>query len=581
MEKTESFGEYREMFPRKELYTYYPKAEFNFTTKTARFKRFELHFKIVHNKEFNIDELKSSHFDALNFSDEEFNGVRPLHLAVMTINSVALQKLIAALKEKKEVDLIDATDAHGWTALHFARLTSKKIYQMLVDAGAKSLKNRMGAKPEDLDIWVGRSQTKDCLAKLEFSDGEKTQDYHFVDHPFYEYARWQELWQARPKVFEGDDVKVMKMVEGFFEKKRRFAPTLTVRNGSLFTQEDIRQNAFLFTNAGLMVNHFHIKSFYDFFSSPLKDHPFQRGNVDTGVVCGASHFFKSSKWPNVVYLSFPTSGGGFGYFVAGEDIAKGKALRISFTGHCSKAQAWGNEKLSRREEMRKWFGVSPTARRVSIMAKTVFTGAMTGLIDLNLDISKLIYPLYHPSALLDLVFSKTTKLSDWLNFVNERGKDPFFLNGLPNFETELGELMNFIKRLLKFEEIQQLVPDLIDSVNAWILRQIGHLTNMQILEGMERIGRAVLEKKLDVSSWNSFKLGLESELPTYDWLKDEDASLGLKRRRNDVLETYLSKKNPLKQAQEEQTRYRNIGVAEDSEAAQSMQWLIEQLQEKH
>ncbi len=268
-------------------------------------------------------------------------------------------------------------------------------------------------------------------------------------------------------------------------------------------------------------------------------------------------------------------GGDLGLFVAGEDIAEGAPIQVNY-GTSAKSLMWGKYPLPNRLEVRSWFKRGTEERLKEFEKPSLHEGNIGGVIAKNMKAAKLAYPLYTPAAILDLVFSGTTTIRDWLALVNQ--KNSRFFQGLHGFDTEMSEFMNLLRRLLKFEENLNASPNVLQVSSQWILNQIGNLSVMQLMEAIERIGEACAKKELDINSWDAFKAKLEYELPEYDWLKDKNASLGFKRRCEDMLETFLTLDNPLKTAREELEQARKLGNDEEGEAVLSHLWLIEQLE---
>ncbi len=295
-----AYGEYREMFPRKVLKSRYPLADFNFSIQTERVRKCQLHFRLVHADKLPKLDLAQWDISLLFEADAAFNGVRPLHLAAMLGNFVAVQSLVEKGKEVSEVDLLDLPDEFGWTALHFARLTSKKIYNYLLEKGAKQVVNKMGTIPEELDFWIGRKlnqesiqrlflalpgQPRRCLTELKAEELKKwTGLTLYTDRPFFDYPKWQELWEQKVK-FSAD------MIEMFFEKNRKRTPSLLIDSDQkVRAAHRIPSETLLFVNAGLLRRFFKRLNFTDFFYPPLSENRYALVDVDPSVVGGVSRW---------------------------------------------------------------------------------------------------------------------------------------------------------------------------------------------------------------------------------------------------------------------------------------------------
>lgn len=274
----------------------------------------------------------------------------------------------------------------------------------------------------------------------------------------------------------------------------------------------------------------------------------------------------------------------FEFLLSCEEIEDGEQILIDY-GPSDKSLIWGRYHLFNRERMRKWFKNGGIQARLDEYVKPhgvqtkqlSLEELVSQAVNLNRCAARLVYPLNNPAALLDLVFSKTTPLEDWWELFHNQKDHPVMKVWWKNYERETGELYSFLTRLKTFEKQLEPFQDLKNLVDAWVLKNIGHLTVMQLLKGIDDIGTACDKGELNLEKWQDFVTKLDMELPVYDWLKDENATLGRKRRQQDMLEHFRSVPTPLTDLNAILAKMRGEGYDEDSEAVETTRWVIQEI----
>lgn len=143
--------------------------------RSLRAKKHTLHFLIGLDQSLEmiqkqIETWKVTAFSKLIDGDEQVNGIRPLHLAALKGNVLLVEVLLKTFQEKSAAvfeEQINGSDKRGWTALHHSRLTSKKVYELLIKYGADPTRCSLyGATPEDLDSWVIPQGMQASMSKI-------------------------------------------------------------------------------------------------------------------------------------------------------------------------------------------------------------------------------------------------------------------------------------------------------------------------------------------------------------------------------------------------------------------------------
>jgi len=90
-----------------------------------------------------------------------------------------------------------------------------------------------------------------------------------------------------------------------------------------------------------------------------------------------------------------------------------------------------------------------------------------------------------------------------------------------------------LNRIIEFEDKIKSHQELKKLAGQWVIDQIGTLSVMQILKGLEIITNT--QSNLTKENWPNFNNSLTNYLEKYDWKADENAPLGYNRTSYDLL----------------------------------------------
>lgn len=550
----------------KELQKFYPKGK-KIERVIKNNDRREINFTYLHhlivNSKFGVETkfLK----EQLTAKNKNFFNVTSLHLAAMRGNALGVSILLDQTKmltDKECADYINATDNKGWTALHFAALTSEKIYALLKAAGAdESIENSMCGTPVNLLKLTGKTSSIFSLSNIvlriskqkdrSFSD-LKPQELEqlglkeFCDFPIYKKLEtWKLLWR--------DKKEEAKSLLNFFAslaiKKLQTSPpslcvTLKDNRKSLFANADIKKGFAIGIFAGCVIEHTETPGKFDELFKASSSESKVWGNVNATNEGNAIKFANKGR-PNAFMGTFQAiEGTPMSILFAGEDILKGDEILWDYSPS-NVALHYGCDPLLGKEKLLTDFsgGFDALFSNFNQIRKTFYQKkekcilTMEDFSDFMIAEARLFYPLHTPALLIDFHFSGFIVIDLWIDYIksftleiNNLGNDFLRRKLMANF-LHYTVTYSVIKRIQAFTVFLNEYKYCKKAIEDWFVKKSGKLTVMQLLKAMD-----IIKTDKDFEGIESYFIKVEDKLKDYDWLKDPDAPLSFERRKEDFEE---------------------------------------------
>ncbi len=480
----------------------------------------------------------------------------PLHIATMKGNVVAVQLLINAAKNtltaKEFNNYLNVVDTKGWGAIHFAAITSDEIFEKLKNLKANlNARNSQRGTPEDLKKLVGKIPSNFSMhssyikidtvfktfADLTQTELESLGLKEYRDLPLFRYPKtWNQLWtkdenpvpildliglrtltalqKSPPKLIVEDcpEIHGKKLVAGTLIKK---GDPIGVYGGEIIIEDDI------------------VQSFIDLFKPPFNQYKFEK--IDPTKIGNVIRYANTGR-PNALMINFDNCNGtAFNILLAGEDIEENEEILIDYGSHFVTV-SYGKDALFARDKLLADYsqGIDEIYNQYQLAKQTCYqkleknTLTINEMVDHRMIMSKVLYPLHIPAALLYLHFSESVKVDDWMKFIvkiiTEKNLEDAELNAtISSNIIDLSVVYSVMKRIQSLDKFINNHKDSL-TIKKWVLDSIGKLTIMQILKGFE----IIQSTNCDIQS-------LE-KLSDYDWLTDKNASLSYENRKDDFVE---------------------------------------------
>ena len=520
----------------------YPPSEYSKKPPSKRASSCTLHFLIALDQPVTtisklIEKWKVKDFQKLIQSDGEYNGVRPLHVAAMKGNYLVVEMLLKAFQETPEQ--INAQDDRGWTALHHARLTSQKIYQLLLNYGADlTRRSDSDGTAEELDTWLETQCLQTSMSKIsvalpgqterslaQFSERELFKTFGLKQYrdrrlyPFDLTLLWDRFYTHANETYAQLNAQLKQLfLQGEY-------PDLLLAPCSLLTgkvpanhafevraNQPIAKGAFICEAGGQFIEK--AKNFFslrDAFLNPGSD--YVGFGVDPEKVGNVWRWFNSG-FPNaLVVTASMVKGAQLDFFVSSDPIEKGEPIYWNY-GPSPLQLSWGKYILLNKDKMRSWFSQDLEKKQERLeqirepkAGPTLLTDHLEAL-DL---MGKFSYPFDKPAALMDLIFSKTVSAITCNSLYTSITKPS---SGPISF-IHTSELLDV---LVAFEGmLASIEPQLDQTIYEWLTSQIGTLSVMELIKAIQEIKKNI--PQITLTKWPTFKQKLEQDLQCYNWLK--------------------------------------------------------------
>lgn len=530
------------IFTNEEWNKLYSKQDY----KTKRGKTHTLHYLIGRNQS---DEKILDHINA-KFDKNKTNSLfkedfknysfTPLIMAVMRGNYKIVRKILSCAQKKKILKKqLNLSDKYRWTALHHAAISSKKIYDLLVECHANIHAETInGAKPETLQLLTTKdipcssshvtfasddfTKAIDEMTKEEIKSYLELEDYR--ETPYFPPRHLKHLWKISENIDENRTITNLFVLKSYSRYQNeptklmiKESPLLTKEDNhrlGLFADQQIPFGAIIGTYSGefklnkkemvYFTQSFSKKTEYLFFPYDAK----KRGNVGR---------FANTGFPNAIPSSVNVQGYKENILISIEEegISSGEEILWDY-GLSYGTLAWGISQFNRKK-VRNFFKEGLLKKIVALHKKEEHSPphhSKEHFILLGTKM-KLCYPLNNPGALLDLHFSNTLNVKEWLIVIDEH-LFPIFLSWQQQESTVAYRAITMMKFINKLEEKLQAFPQVKEEVNTWVLSKIGNISIIQILEGLSLIEES-LDQKKEVD-WNALNQTVEN----YEWSLEEE-----------------------------------------------------------
>ena len=540
----------------------------------------------------------------------------PLMIAAMRGRTLVVRALLDFWKGKGSLQTnLRSLDTYDWTALHHAAISSKEIFTLLCEYGAdQKARTLLGGTPEDLRVLTSRNivNFSDRSVFYKGADGaliliaelgsQRLQEYTglecYRDDTFVPEGALKALWQQEAAAKIEQNQMWLRMTP---MRASRQCPSMvltecaplvgkTPRPLGLVAKEKIPFGAYLGEYTGEMQASIQETSYFvDDFAQNSKSVEYLFGTVDAQTIGNHTRWMNWG-WPNCVLLGVGIDGFNKSvcYVCDPKGVEKDEPILWDY-GIGETRLAFGEPfVLLGREKMRDFFrkGLKASFEGAKQIEKKITLGVSEKKeLELHLEAicygSRIIFPLNVPSALLDLHFSGIVPAKDWLPHLFFQLPDT--PRGVEIWRQRYPSAMNRITammwRLTQLDLLAQVVGQgFREKLAEWALRSLGEMSVMQIVKGLDMIAQNPHEYNAGNKLWQD----LNPFLAHYDWLKDEEAPLGIKRSRSARLELLLilcggSKEGVKKSINESISAYEKSGDASPTESMEDLVWMLEQL----
>lgn len=487
----------------------------------------------------------------------------PLHIAVMKARTAVVRALALT-------SAVDMPDVYGWTPLHHAVLVSREIFEALPKP-KKIVTTQMGGTVEDIEKLTGKRRVdhskknvfldmpgtpRTSLAKL--SDGELkelTGLSAYTDAVIFGAEHYKELWQQDGN---GQLDLMLRYIFNAYKERIKNPPQLVVKVSKklkatqkrvleLRAVEELGITALEY--AGRYKKPVLLNSMELLLARNNPFDPYECDNV-TAEEAGNAARFANHGFPNAVLAGLTVDGFKRKVLII-TGVKAGK--RVLWDYGISSELVWDKQQIFQRKTMRKYYekGLKAVAQEYHDFFEHLFATVKIQKLKtpdelcMQADLLRvrLLYPLNNPAVLLDLHFSGTSKAEQALHVLEKPSKH--IQNHTNTHRLPLFWVKQFLKKLIDYEI--QIPCTYQPLVNAWVLSQIGPLSCLQILKGLQLIAKEGLTQ----DTLPPFLESLSVKLSDYDWRDDEERPLSFKNEDmkttiplEEAIESIMSFKDP-------------------------------------
>ena len=587
--------------------------ETEYKNKTNRAKNFALHFILALNQSDKtvlpfIKTLQNKSPGRLSVQDPQNHKLTPLIIATMKGRENVVYSLLESLEKSK----INSRDTYGWTALHHASISSSNIFEMLLKHGAdiKSKTNMMGTcfdlmeltqrniKSTSIDTVSYRTSEGNLIKISDLT--RNTFEKHlgllkYRDIPLYTKPALKALWQQQPDPYDLKLAQILKIKQDLLKKYYINPPKLTICESKLLKGQSVKilgLHAGEKITCGQIIGTYggfvherkrDIRSFKNRFNEEnVSKRYYLSSNLDAEKVGDATRYTNWG-WPNAVMTSIPYKGVTRSILVAADPagIEKGEEILWDYSIN-ETALAFGKQVILRRDKMRSFFskGLEKALTKFDTLTHKfedeLSQNKLTPLTFFQYAIcqQRIQFPLNVPGALLDLHFSGIVNCNEWFKKVF-CSQNLIFIQWRNHFSTLAKYVDSMLNRIIEFEDRIKSHQELKKLAGQWVIDQIGTLSVMQILKGLEIITNT--QSTLTKENWPNFNNSLTNYLEKYDWKADENAPLGYKRTSDDLLFEHIlyPKEKSLRIVEIQLNELKGLFPDGDHEFIKKFEWIKE------
>lgn len=560
-----------EFLSQKRWQTHYPKKEAQGIQRNLEQEKIKkvsnnyLHFLIA-NDSFNA-KVKISK-EALLYKDPNFSFLTPLHIAAMKGNQLAVEFLLKTAKELLPETVynnyLNAPDKQGWTALHFAAVTSDEILKILikdpkVNAKAETV---LGGTFGHLRRFVGKPLTQfskehvilkikgfenKLLSKCSQDELKSLRFEYYTDIPFYKDPETLELLWGEGCL--SSDPVLNKLGNEIFKNLQSHPPLLSVEecpeiNGlKLVAQSLIKKGAAVGSYGGCVKQ---TDNYKDDFSEILtsKTSPYLFDNIDP-IDGGNAIRYANKGRPNTVMVGIVINGANINLLLAIEDIKPGDEILWDyslsvFTLNFSEHMVFDRNKVRQdfSQEIADIYSRFLEAKKIYDADVSTNMTKMEKFLDFIHLESILLFPMNTPLIPIDLHFSNVVHINKWITLFAEITKDAYYKKDLYLIKKVAANMVGYsavysvMKRIQAFDHFMKDFSEQKIFIYDWFVKCTDKLSVMQILQVMEILKKENL-KTVDI---NALLEQVLKQVDDYDWLKDPHAALSYENRKNDFVE---------------------------------------------
>lgn len=507
-----------------------------------------------------INNLKKSHSPQLTTPLTKYQFT-PLIIATMKGRLGVVEALVdtTSPQSKEREALMEAKDAYGWTALHHAALGPSEMMRLLLEKGANSQSsNLLGGTFTHLRKMAGlRNSTKTYeklfyrplggpLSQITLEEFQHlTQLQKYSDEPIYPLNKLHSLWTSPPQEIEPVNQFLEEFQKKIYQKMIKNPPQLIVKEeapGSfgLYAGEDLEFMQGIIEYTGKI-----IEESYDFFETLLerKGSNYQVDDIDAKEIGNGSRF--SNDGPPNAGLIFTSNHGGrsmrpFLVVLDPKGIKKGEPILWDYSVGDVKLKWNIPYTICQREAMHLFYKENPLEKlaeeydRINqLTLEKYLRGQFNGndWYPRSFIQARVFYPYSTPAALIDLVSRRLIKPKELKSLLNSPC--------IAQLNSQSQQHMLWINNLIDLmqnlnDHLDALSLDLEEDILSFITENIGKMTTIQVIHGIQKIDswlmdlKAVSKEKRNLvvkKNWSSLKKDLSESLPL---CKEPPFPIGLK-----------------------------------------------------
>ncbi len=493
----------------------------------------------------------------LFLADEGADNLTPLMIAVIQDNEAVVDKLIDKARSYKRLkDVLNAQDRFGWTPLHFAALSSSKLYDKLIGYKAnQNVLNRQNCTAQDLLKLAQRKTHLDystkvflkslsCeiypLSSLTEQQIQETLGILYRDISYYPPSTFSDL---RTQTATVESTFIDHLFFDLFKQMRENPPALCIQECTdlqgvvkdakeLVAMEEIPFSRLIGSYSGTYCSK---KPDLLFDNSEKGFQSFMENRAAAYLLSpifadeiGGALRFANAGFPNAHHVKVTVEGVPQSLFFSG-GIRKSEPILYNY-GPDMPYLGYGKQIVLGKEEMRQFFArgldnvLKADTENTKARSKRKFQAQ--DLIEGELYGQRMVYPLTVPAAILDLHFNGIVSAKEWTTVIHSSlqeciddfvAKNCLIMQVLLCF---LGSLHDFDHALEQSGQKKK--------ASLWVLDKVGSLTIIQIMK--------IFKSYSTGSDWDQFILEKEKWIETYDWKQDPNPPLSLQR----VKDMYLT-----------------------------------------
>lgn len=529
------------LFTQDQWNTLYPKEDY------AKNPEFALHFLLARDQPTEtitrfIQVCQQKYPGRLIKPDTTRHGLTPLIIAAMKNKVVEAQCLLDAIKNvSAKRDYINYKDAHNWSCLLHAHVSSKAIFDLVRPYTTQEPVIALA----DLDAMRSPRVSSFTQAHVFFETDSKTviplddegikqiglQGYR--DIPYFPDDTLRILWEntetgpgfldIATNTFQASRAKPAKLLIA----KSSFGDSAHKHPYELRALENIAQGRCISVYTGAARARWANSSPDATFLKNLK----QVLAINTYVLdsLDAAHFGNASRmanwgFPNAFPAHIHYKGQGATILLAAEPIKEGSPIVYDYSIGCIELPLFAPAALLNREKMHEHYrdGFDAVLERYYSTTNPDYIKGTKTYCEHYAQLSKLLFPLNFPLGMIDLHICGIVPINKWIKilFPTDTANNQEFIDWNKQFSYEVWVLATIVFFFTR-PEYQN------DEVRAWIQRKLGTIPLLTLLKVLD-----TFTKKIQNSSVDTGRIGetldlLVEELKEYDAACDPDGPLSI------------------------------------------------------